>query len=241
MKQMTPQAIYAANSRSVSLKKLLEIHYIAKPYVDSTVYLPGDIASYGGGTYSAVVRASGVAPPHDGVWVQISNPLMVTDDKLETTFEGHTFVPGVFKLGDITHGSDGKINPVTLTIGNVDEDRMVQRLIEDQTVIGQKFRAITLITGAVEVISDITFVATGAKAKKGQIDFTLSLGFDFLLKSIPGRTLRSKFCTWQFRDANCKYSGPDTDCALSWEACRAKFNTINFGGFPGIPSTRFYF
>lgn len=42
-------------------------------------------------------------------------------------------------------------------------------------------------------------------------------------------------CLWNFRDTECNYKGPETDCNKTLKSCRDKFdNSKHFGGFPGL-------
>lgn len=67
---------------------------------------------------------------------------------------------------------------------------------------------------------------------------TWQLGAENPLRQIfPGRRQEDDVCSFKFRDGNCGYSGAATTCDLSLNGpngCRAKGNSKNYGGYPGI-------
>lgn len=67
---------------------------------------------------------------------------------------------------------------------------------------------------------------------------TWTLGAENPLRQIyPARRQDSEQCSFKFKDGNCAYAGTATSCDLTLDGprgCRAKGNSINFGGYPGI-------
>ena len=55
-----------------------------------------------------------------------------------------------------------------------------------------------------------------------------------LRRRFPGDKYFAGHCNWQFKGAECAYSGGDTTCERNLTACEAKSNTGRFGGFPGL-------
>lgn len=167
------------------------------------------------------------------------DPLRWTNWSENVVFEGHTFEPRVIKHSDITQSSDGKLNDITLNIGNV--DRAIQYYIENFEIMDHPVRIVQVFDGCVGYV-EATFDIKAAQANSQQVTFTLSVGVDYLKASVPGRVLRSKYCWWAYGDASCKMNvNPGDTCDRTFETCRAKGNLINFGGFPGIINERFYF
>ena len=81
----------------------------------------------------------------------------------------------------------------------------------------------------------------GVSAKEDYATFTLSTGIDVLGVSFPSTTIRANICRWLFKDKkDCKYTGTDTSCKMTWTDCLAKGNSRNFGGFPGVINEKFY-
>jgi len=153
-----------------------------------------------------------------------------------------TYEPQVIKHSELTQSTDGKINNITLSIGNA--DRIIQYYIENYDLIGKQVKITQLFVdsgGTIQGEITVTFFIEGAVATKKQVDFTLSIGLDYLKAKVPSRKMFSSFCRWQFKDANCGYSGADATCSKSFKECLRKGNQKNFGGFPAILNQRLYF
>lgn len=167
-------------------------------------------------------------------------PLRYCDWGTALTYGGHVFQPAYIVCSDIKERTDGSSNSVTLSVGNL--DRAVQQIVETYDLIGcsvkqvQWFNNLTTTRAFFWKIMNVI-------AKEDVANFTLGTDIDFLKVKVPSRTLHSRFCNWRFKgpDGYCKYSGADIMCEKTWEDCRAKGNTVNFGGAPGIVNTHFYF
>jgi phage-related protein len=168
------------------------------------------------------------------------DPKRFADWDDDVLFGGNTYEKAVIKASEQSCESDGQISDVTLTVGNA--DRAIQYYIENYDLIGKKVKIIQIFSGVSDYIAT-TFRIKSAKAKKDYVSFTLSIGFDVLRLEIPARTVRSRMCWHRFKgtDGSCGYSGSDTTCDRSFEACKAKGNVARFGGFPAIPNERIYF
>lgn len=155
------------------------------------------------------------------------------------------YQPFPIKMGSIKESGDGRIAGVTLAVANIDSDRIVQQAVEAYDVMGKEViinqfffdEGGNLIAESI----DNVFTIRGARATKGQVDFKLDLGFDYLLATIPRRQVYRDLCRWEFKGAECGYSGDETLCQKSWEHCKVLGNISNFGGFPGIVSNNFFF
>ena len=166
-------------------------------------------------------------------------PLAYTNYDEPVPYLGLTYKPIPIKHSDLSQDSDGKIGDVTLTVGNA--DRMVQYYLEHYDLIGKEV-VITQVFDGIDDVIETTFRIKAATGKKDVATFTLSIGFDVLKMKTPGRKMYARYCSWTFRDfETCKYLGPAIDCEMTWEDCCQKGNSINFGGFPGVISERFYF
>lgn len=164
-------------------------------------------------------------------------PFRITNNHEPVTWGGNVYEPFEISHGDISQGDDGKINDVTISVGNA--EGIIQYYVEHYEIIGKNIRIIQLI-GDGEAIEG-TLVIKGCKATKSQVDFTAGLGLEVMKRTIPSRRMYSRFCSFKFRDAmTCKYSGTDTKCDRSFDDCKRKGNIVNFGGFPGIINDRIY-
>lgn len=165
-------------------------------------------------------------------------PLRWTDWSDEVTFLGYAYDSKVIKHDEISESSDGKINDIGVTVGNV--DRNMQYYLEHYDLMGKQVKIIQFFDGCTGYV-ETNFTIRTAVAKADAVSFSLSLGFDVLKAEVPGRILRARFCSWRFRDNSCRYAGSATSCDNTFESCSAKGNLANFGGFPGIINERFYF
>lgn len=159
---------------------------------------------------------------------------------IDVLWQGNTYTPAVIKHSDLEQNTDGQINDLSLTIGNV--DRIIQYYIEQYDLIGKKVKIIQIFEG-IDDFLPATFKIKACKAKKDYATFTLSMGFDFLLAEVPSRRAYARFCSWQFKgaDGNCPYTGSDTICEHTFEACKAKGALTKIGCFPAIINERIYF
>lgn len=162
-----------------------------------------------------------------------------TNYDVPVTYNSKTYTPFAIQHNDIGQGTDGSIQPVTLSVGNLDSGRVIQQAIEEYSLIGRSVVITQIIVGGLNSdMSDLSniFKITSAKANKGAVTFSLSLGFDILMMTVPTRKVFSQFCNWQFKgiDGNCGYVGADAECRKSWQDCISKGNQRNFGGFPAV-------
>jgi len=159
---------------------------------------------------------------------------------IDVVYDGNVYERSAIKHSELTQSTDGKINDVTLTVGNA--DRVIQYLIETYDLIKKPIRILEIFEGVDECISH-TYTIKAAKTKKDSAIFTLSIGFDFLKLEVPARKVSSRICGWDFKgtDGACGYAGPDTTCDHTWEDCKAKGNVSRIGCFPGVINERIYF
>ena len=153
-------------------------------------------------------------------------------------YDGNEYFPAYIKCSDITEKADSSTNSIMLSIGNL--DREVQRFIEDHDLIGKTVKQIQWFNNTNNVRTYVWKIAQ-VTAREDVATFTLNTNIDFLKVKLPNRTMHGRFCNWQFKDASCKYDGPDAICEKTWDDCQEKKNTLNFGGAPGILTTHFYF
>ncbi len=81
------------------------------------------------------------------------------------------------------------------------------------------------------------------------VDFELASSLDFNGIQLPARPITANSCFWQYRDADCGYTGPPVatrediitsdaeldDCGKRPQSCKLRFganNPLPFGGFP---------
>jgi len=77
-------------------------------------------------------------------------------------------------------------------------------------------------------------IVVAACATSDVAELTLGLQGD-LRRMLPAELYSRTRCRWRFRGPECGYTGAETECDRSLEACIARDNIIRYGGFPGIP------
>lgn len=173
------------------------------------------------------------------------DPLRLAAWGADVDFDGYTYSASTIKHDEVTTSSDGKVNDVTVTVGNV--DRAIQEYIEEYDIVGNKVVVTQIFEdeyGSIAGSVVVEFTIKSIKATEESATFTLSAGVDYFQLKFPGRIVRSRYCRWRFDDENCKYTsntgGTDTTCNLTFRDCKNKGNIINFGAFPAVPSSRIY-
>lgn len=159
------------------------------------------------------------------------------------TFLGNEFIPFEFNIGEITAGK-GETPQLQLQIDNT--SRAIERyLIEYDTYLklnGIDGNGITCelyvlntndLTEAVmtEYFELVSFGAPNSKIA------TFTLGTTSLFnKQYPPRKMYANFCSFKFKDARCAYSGVITTCNKTLSDCRARNNSVRYGGMVGLGS-----
>lgn len=249
MLNLNSDTAIAINSRNVKTFYLFDIFYSPNSFSSGTSYSVGSVVKYSDLVYRAIIDNSSpsTAPPNGIYWEKIDYPLCYTNWDEEVMFSSKMYTPLPCEFSGITQTTDGKIEDSSLTVSNIAEDRLIQQIIETLEIINE-----TVVVTQVFINPDTqniltsdsvqrTFKIKGAKAKGGTVTFSLSIGFDAFLMKVPKRKMFRKFCRFNFKDEYCKYSGSIETCGKTWEDCLARNNTYNFGGFPGILNSKFYF
>lgn len=153
--------------------------------------------------------------------------------------------PAAIEHNEISQTAEGRLSDLTVSVGNA--DRIIQKYIEEYDMVGkyvnihQVFFNPYNVENPASVIYSFKFMIKTVNASSTQADFVLSLGIDYLQLSFPSRKMFAHYCSWKFKDpTTCGYTGSDTNCTKTWDACKAKSNQRRFGGFPGIINERFY-
>lgn len=173
---------------------------------------------------------------------QAVTPLHLTSAGQDILWEGITYTKENISHSDMSFNADGSVSDITVTVGNL--DRKIQNYIEWYKMGGKKVTITRLLFDSQGIYVDsrsIDLTIKTISAREDFATFTLSSGVDVLGISFPSVTIRSNICRWIFRGKrDCKYSGPDATCKMTWSACLAKGNSRNFGGFPGVINEKFY-
>jgi phage-related protein len=140
----------------------------------------------------------------------------------------------------VSENTQGETNQVKIKIANV--SRIIQSYLEAYDFRKKKVEIYLVflgVDGATDYVKH-TFFIDNYSADENTVEFNLSSSFDVLDVTLPNRKYMRNFCSWKFKDANCKYAAGETSCNKTLTRCRALANQINFGGFPSIPSKGIY-
>ncbi len=157
-----------------------------------------------------------------------------TEDVL---FQGNTYQAFPFEIDAVKETSKGELPVVSLRVGNVSQ--MVQFYIEEYDgLVGQPVK-LTVVNAnhlsedysELELNFDITACQANALWVTWNVGAPNPLSRRFPLYRYLGLS-----CNWvgRFKGVECKYAGFDETCSGTLDACRAKENAANFGGFPGL-------
>lgn len=136
--------------------------------------------------------------------------------------------------------SQGAVPAITVTIK--DTTRIVQAYMMNYNG-GIGFKVVfRIVTGTdsndltIDTDLEETFYVVDASTSDYVVNWQLGV-FNPLRLAVPGRIQRRNICSFGFKTPECAYVGADTTCSRTLDGangCRAKSNSQNFGGFPGI-------
>jgi len=175
---------------------------------------------------------------HEG----LTRHLRYTSWDEKVSYDGHIYEAVPIKHSEVSTSSDGKINPISITVGNA--DGIIQGYLNTFEVLGQNATITEIILtpqNEPALISEFVLKIKDAVCNTKTAVFTLSIGFDVLKAEVPGRKIMSRFCWWTFKSDECGYAGSDIQCGRTFDDCLKKGNLSRFGGFPGVINERFYF
>lgn len=154
-------------------------------------------------------------------------------------FNGYTWTAYPFELGDQGESGDGKVQAVVLRASNVAR-ALTPYLEANAGLVGAQVRLIVVHEGSLgedyaSLTLSYTIIATSLPPGGLWVEFTLGAE-NPMRRRFPLYAAVPLHCGWvaHFKGAECKYAGADTSCAGTLTACRAKSNSANFGGRPGI-------
>uniref|UniRef100_A0A6M3IJ73 Putative tail protein n=1 Tax=viral metagenome TaxID=1070528 RepID=A0A6M3IJ73_9ZZZZ len=170
-----------------------------------------------------------------------------TEDKVWPTIGGNTYQKFPFEIDDTREDKGGEHNVLNIRVGNA--TRALMPYLEDEK--GMVGCAVTLYVVHSDHLNlttaeiNETFIITSSSANSLWVTFELSSRNLFNVQFPDNRYIRN-WCRFKFnypeeRDYRCGYiGGAFTDCNKTLANCRARGNSVNFGGFPGIPEGGLY-
>ncbi len=161
--------------------------------------------------------------------------LRICNNTEDITFQSNTYYAMPFDISATQSNAKGEIPTVTLQVSNV--SRMLQPYIEQYAGgVGMQVKLIVVNASylsenysELEMVFDI--LATEADAN--WVYFTLGTP-NPLRRRFPQYRYIAEHCQWNFKSAECGYTGAATECKRTFEWCRLLGNTKKFGGYKGL-------
>lgn len=157
------------------------------------------------------------------------------------TFDGQTWEPVAFQIGEITQDSDGNLVSVDCSV--FDMTGIIRKWMREYDFDGAPVTLRVLESGDFTDPTrsiDQSFTIRGWRGAYEQVTFQLGHQ-DFMKRNFPGRSFLRTRCSWVFRGTECAYSGSLSTCDRTLDGddgCRAHSNEPRFGGAPAIPRSR---
>lgn len=152
-------------------------------------------------------------------------------------FDGETYKPYVIRHGAIKETLSGKIEKLSLTIGNV--DRELQYYLDNYNGLKEKTIVITMVFE--DTLNDptcydsYTYLVEQSSSDKRTAVLALGSSLDVLNITLPRRKFFRAYCQFRYKGLECGYSGPEGTCNKTFTQCEAYGNVSRFGAYPAIP------
>lgn len=164
--------------------------------------------------------------------VTVFNLVANTED---IVYQTRTYTACPLDIVPPRESAKGEIPTITLRVANV--TRVLQGYLEQLNgAIGSSV-TLRIVNAAylAENYADLemTFEVLSASCNAQWVSFTLGAPSP-LQRRFPMHRFIAGYCNWQFKSAECAYSGADAECRRNLSACQAKGNSRRFGGFPGL-------
>ena len=150
------------------------------------------------------------------------------------------------KAGDLETDDGTKVPAIQIKIGAVDQ-QIVSYIESNDALRRHRVRRVTVsadeITNASAYAID-TFYIDGATIDHDNEEAVFELTSKGAVANItvPMRAMRRDQCGYKYKNAStCQYSGSESTCRHTKDACASKSNVINFGAFPGIGTRKVFF
>lgn len=155
----------------------------------------------------------------------------------DITFDGQVYTAFPFEIEASVQRSKGEIPTIQLRVSNV--TRTIQAYLEAYSGLVGNSVTLRVVNNAYlsEDYSELTetFEILASVADATYVALTLGCPSP-LNRRFPLYRYLSDSCRYvsNFKGAECGYSGSDSTCEGTLDACRLKSNSARFGGFPGL-------
>lgn len=165
----------------------------------------------------------------------VVDTLYIARNDEDVTYRGQVYSKGNFDLN--ISEKTGEASSVTLTAQ--DQAQIISSRME--AMAGGVFSEVIMSVINTEALGDEpeieqVFQVTTSSTKDYVVSFTLGAENPLAIRFPRHRQFRDR-CAWRFKGYGCQYAGAATSCDYTKDGptgCRAKGNTINFRGIPGL-------
>lgn len=154
----------------------------------------------------------------------------------EVTWDGNTWTPALFSLGDIEETKEGEIPSIPLNVIDINRT-LIPYIDQYDGGVGATVTIYIVNSGYLnnntpeeKYETEVIDVNVDSNAK-----ITFKLGAENLMKlrCSKDRYLKNQ-CRFTFKDSRCGYDGAETECNRTFTRCKELGNEARYGGFPGV-------
>jgi len=173
-----------------------------------------------------------------------SDVLYLTDADEDLVFEGRTYEHKPVEHVDISENIRSVSSKMTLRVGNA--DRSMQVYLENHDGLRGRKVVTRLVwrnlLSDTDAVQRAVFFVDHARDYDTFVEFELAPKFNLMGTKLPGRFYGRDYCQWKrFKDADCRYAGDETECDRTLDRCEELGNTLQFGAFPSVPTTKVFY
>lgn len=158
----------------------------------------------------------------------------------DVTWQGNLYQAFPFQLGEVSETSDDSDPNVSLKVDNVSQ--ALQYAVEEaKGANGTEVILRVVNTEAMDEDAALEeyFVVTKTTIKEDFITFTLGNEYSARTRRPLGRYMKNN-CPFKYKDIRCGATSNLEGCAHTLQDCRARNNSMRFGGFQGIDQKGVY-
>jgi len=164
-----------------------------------------------------------------------STQLYLVKNTENITYNGQEYTATEFNLSLNSSKGKGQLPQLTLSIENV--THVLESYIEatnggvGSTVVLRVVNSEHLTENYSEL--EMTFTVVGTQVNANYVSWQLGIVSPTLMR-FPLYKYNPLMCGYKFKSARCGYTGTDTTCDRTLDACRQKGNSKRFGGYVGL-------
>lgn len=172
--------------------------------------------------------------------IRLQNTVYICYNNEDVVWKGQLYQAFPFELGDTSEDSDGGDPNVSLKVSNVAQG--LQWHVEDSGG-GVGTQVILRVVNSLNLNSDADleeyYTVLSCKVNEQWVEFTLGTDYSARSRRPLDRYMKNN-CRFAYKGIRCAYNGNLPDCKHTLEDCRKHYNSVRFGGFPGIDQKGVY-